>query len=108
VTQDACRGPTDLVAYVGFQTGHVFLMQYGICFDTIEINSLYTWYEARTPFINQGVEYGPIPEFAKPSTLYAGLDVGILYEPQTKVSYRSISISHFHIDLGGSEKILFT
>jgi len=105
VTNQICRGPTDFVAFVGFQTGRAFLMQYGICFDTEEMNSLYTWYEARTPYMNQQVEYGPIPEFARPSSLYAGLDVGILYEPQTQVSYRSILISYFYIGLDESEKI---
>jgi len=105
VTNEICKVPKNSVAYVGFQTSHVFLMQYGICFDTKAMNSLYTWYEARTPYKNQRVEYGPIPEFAQPSSLYKGLDVGILYEPQSQVSYRSILISYFYIGLDESEKI---
>jgi len=92
VTSESCKDQKDIVAYVGFNTSEGFLTQYGICFDTIEMNSLYTWYEARMPYTNDRVEYSPIPVIAKPSILYNGLDVKSRYEPKSQVSIIGINM----------------
>jgi len=57
VFSQECQGLDTVVAKVGFRTEHTFLPQYGICFDTIEMNSLYTWYEARVPNEFQNIDY---------------------------------------------------
>jgi len=87
VTNKPCRDSNTVVAYVGFQTAHIFLTQYGICFETNKMNSLYTWYEARVPYINnQHNYYSDKFIYQKPSELYNGLNVHNAYSFDAQVS----------------------
>jgi len=86
ISYQECKGPNTVVAKVGFRTQFTFLPQYGICFDTLEINSLYSWYEARMPNKNLNFDYGSQPPFLNCSQLYSDIDVNKAYSIKSQVS----------------------
>lgn len=87
VTGDTCQSPDNYtVAVVGFQTKRVFLNLYKVCFDKGAKNSLYTWYDARSPYYNNHQKMSTRPPFVKTKELYGKTDVNRKYTFNEQVS----------------------
>ncbi|XP_015375167.1 PREDICTED: uncharacterized protein LOC107169802 [Diuraphis noxia] len=79
VTDEKCQPANYTVAVVGFRTDFAFLRLYGICFDKSTKNSLYTWYDARSPYYDNHQIYSKRPSFSKSRELYGNTDVNKKY-----------------------------
>jgi len=86
VFHQECQGENTVVAKVGFQTQHTFLPQYGICFDKIRMNNLYTWYEGRLPNENPNIDYNTGSLMPNNPEIYNGMNLEILYIANHQVS----------------------
>lgn len=79
VTDEVCQPANYTVAVVGFRTDRAFLRLYGMCFDKSTKNSLYTWYDARSPYYDNHQKYSKRPSFNKTKELYGNTDVNKKY-----------------------------
>lgn len=80
VTGDTCQPPDNYtVAAVGYQTERVFLDLYKVCFDKKAKNSVYTWYDARSPYYDNHQKMSRRPPFANSRELYGKTDVNKKY-----------------------------
>lgn len=79
VTDDKCQSANYTVAVVGFRTDFAFLRLYAMCFDKSTKNSLYTWYDARSPYYDNHQKYSKRPSFNSTKELYGNTDVNKKY-----------------------------
>ncbi|KAL5234659.1 hypothetical protein ACI65C_002069 [Semiaphis heraclei] len=79
VTDDKCQSANYTVAVVGFRTDFAFLRLYAMCFDKSTKNSLYTWYDARSPYYDNHQKYSKRPLFNSTKELYGNTDVNKKY-----------------------------
>lgn len=87
VTDDTCQSPNNyVVATVGFQTKYKFLDLFKICFDKSSKNSLYTWYDSRSPYYNNHQKMSKRPFFNNTRELYGKTDVNKKYTFNEQVS----------------------
>lgn len=85
VTDETCQPENYTVATVGFQTKTHFLGLYYVCFDKSTKNSLYSWYDARTPYYDNHQKDSKRPAFAKTKELYGKTDVNKKYTVSEQV-----------------------
>lgn len=79
VTGETCQPENYTVATVGFPTKHRFIDLFKICFDKSTMNSLYTWYDARSPYYDNHQVMKNRPQFARSKELYGNIDVNKKY-----------------------------
>lgn len=79
VTGEMCQPANYTVATVGFRTDRAFLQLYSMCFDKSTKNSLYTWYDARSPYYDNHQKYSKRPSFINSKELYGKTDVNKKY-----------------------------
>ncbi|VVC35734.1 Extracellular Endonuclease, subunit A,DNA/RNA non-specific endonuclease [Cinara cedri] len=78
VTDETCQGDGVVVA-VGFQTESAYLGAYRVCFDKATKNSLYSWYDSRSPYYDQHQSMKKRPSFVASRQLYGNTNVNKLY-----------------------------
>lgn len=85
VTGELCQPANYTVAAVGFRTDRAFLQLYSMCFDKSTKNSLYTWYDARSPYYDNHQKNSKRPSFIKSKELYGKTDVNKKYTLKEQV-----------------------
>lgn len=85
VTGDTCQPNNYTVVAVGFKTKSAYLDVYRVCFDNTTKNSLYSWYDSRSPYYNVHQSMRKRPPF-NATTLYGKTNVNQLYTISQQVS----------------------